>query len=206
MSDPRSDVTLLLKRCTAGDHEALSELIPLVYEELHRLASYYLHRERPDHTLQTTALVHEAYLRLVDQKKANWNNRNHFLAIAAQMMRRILVDYARKHGALKRGSSARKISLELAAAFSKEQTHEMLVVDQLLTRLASVDAQAGRVVELRFYGGLSVEDTAKVMGISPATVKRDWGVAKAWLVREMKKWGSSETGSAGEHKELERDR
>jgi len=135
-------------------------------------------RERTDHTLQTTALVHEAYLRLVDQKEVTWNNRAHFFAVAAQMMRRILVDYARKHKALKRGSSVPKISLEQAAVFSKEQTHEMLVVDELLTRLASFDPQGGRIVELRFYGGLSVEETAEVMSISSAKVKREWTVAK----------------------------
>jgi RNA polymerase sigma-70 factor, ECF subfamily len=185
MSDPSIDVTLLLKRHTDGDPNALSELIPLLYKELHYLASSYLQRERPGHTLQTTALVHEAYLRLVDQKEVTWNNRAHFFAVAAQMMRRILVDYARKHKALKRGSSAPKISLEEAAVFSKDQTHEMLVVDELLTRLASFDSQGGRIVELRFYGGLSIEETAEVLGISSAKVKREWSVAKAWLVREL---------------------
>jgi RNA polymerase sigma-70 factor (ECF subfamily) len=185
MTYPSIDVTLLLKRHTDGDSNALSELIPVLYKELQHLASSYLQRERPDHTLQTTALVHEAYLRLVDQKEVTWNNRAHFFAVAAQMMRRILVDYARKHKALKRGSSSPKISLEQAAAFSKEQTHEMLVVDELLTRLASFDPQGGRIVELRFYGGLSVEETAEVMGISSAKVKREWSVARAWLVREV---------------------
>jgi RNA polymerase sigma-70 factor (ECF subfamily) len=187
MNDPSIDVTLLLKRHTNGDSDALSELIPVLYKELHHLASSYLQRERPDHTLQTTALVHEAYLRLVDQKEVNWNNRAHFFAVAAQMMRRILVDYARKHKALKRGSSAPKISLEQAAVFSKEQTHEMLIVDELVTRLAAFDPRGGRIVELRFYGGLSVEETAEVMGISSAKVKREWTVAKAWLAREFRR-------------------
>ena len=187
------DVTLLLKRHTDGDPEALPQLIPFVYDELRRLASFYLQRERPGHTLQTTALVHEAYLRLVDQKDANWNNRNHFFAVAAQMMRRILVDYARRHRALKRGSAFTKISLERAAVFSKEQTHEMLVMDELLTRLTSFDPQEGRIVEFRFYGGLTVEETAEVMGISAATVKREWSFAKAWLAREMRKLGKSES-------------
>lgn len=194
MNDPSIDITLLLKRHTDGDPNALSELIPLLYKELHHLASSYLQRERPDHTLQTTALVHEAYLRLVDQKEVTWNNRAHFFAVAAQMMRRILVDYARKHKALKRGSSVPKISLEQAAVFSKEQTHEMLVVDELLTRLASFDPQGGRIVELRFYGGLSVEETAEVMSISSAKVKREWSVAKAWLVRELSRSSVAEAG------------
>ncbi len=196
MSDASIDVTLLLKRHTDGDSNALSELIPLLYKELQHLASSYLQRERPDHTLQTTALVHEAYLRLVDQKEVTWNNRAHFFAVAAQMMRRILVDYARKHKAVKRGSSVPKISLEQAAVFSKEQTHEMLVVDELLTRLASFDPQGGRIVELRFYGGLSVEETAEVMGISSAKVKREWSVAKAWLVRELGRSSVAEEGEA----------
>jgi len=184
---PPTDVTLLLKRHTDGDPNALSELIPLLYKELQRLASSYLRRERTDHTLQTTALVHEAYLRLVDQKEVTWNNHAHFLAVAAQMMRRILVDYARKHKSLKRGSSAPKISLEQAAVVSKEQTHEMIVVDELLTKLASFDPQGGRIVELRFYGGLSVEETAEAMSISCAKVKREWTVAKAWLMREIRR-------------------
>jgi RNA polymerase sigma factor (TIGR02999 family) len=192
MSDPSINVTLLLKRHTDGDPNALSELIPLLYKELQHLASSYLRRERTDHTLQTTALVHEAYLRLVDQKEVTWNNRAHFFAVAAQMMRRILVDYARKHKALKRGSSAPTISLEQAAVFSKEQTHEMLIVDELLTRLASFDPQGGRIVELRFYGGLSVEETAEVMSISSSKVKREWSVAKAWLIREMAKHSTQE--------------
>jgi RNA polymerase sigma-70 factor (ECF subfamily) len=194
MSGSSIDVTLMLRRHIEGDSNALSELIPVLYEELQHLASSYLRRERPDHTLQTTALVHETYLRLVDQKEVTWNNRAHFFAVAAQMMRRILVDYARKHHADKRGSSVPKISLEKAAVFSKEQTHEMLVVDELLTRLAAFDPQGERIVELRFYGGLSVEETAEVIGISSAKVKREWAVAKAWLVREISKSAGVEGG------------
>lgn len=194
MSDLRTDLTELLKRHTDGDSSTLSELIPLLYKELQHLASSYLKQERPNHTLQTTALVHEAYLRLVDQKEVTWNNRAHFFAVAAQMMRRILVDYARKHRALKRGSSAQKISLEQAAVFSKEQTHEMLVVDRLLTRLAALDPQGERIVELRFYGGLSVVETAEVLGVSSAKVKREWSVAKAWLVRELSRSTVAEVG------------
>lgn len=187
MSEARCDVTSLLKRHSAGDSSALPELIPLVYEELQKLASYYLQAERPGHTLQATALVHEAYMRLVEQR-ADWKNRNHFFGIAAQTMRRILVDYARKHSALKRGGTTLQISLEQAAVFAKEQSHLHLIIDELLTRLATIDPQEARIVELRYFAGLSVAQTAEVVGISPATVKREWSVAKAWLMREMKKY------------------
>jgi RNA polymerase sigma factor (TIGR02999 family) len=180
-----TDVTLLLKRHTDGDPEALSQLIPFIYDELHRLASLYLRRERPEHTLQTTALVHEAYLRLVDQTQVSWSNRNHFFAVAAQTMRRVLVDYARRHGAFKRGSALARISLEKAALFAKNQSREMLVVDDLLNRLVSFDPQASRIVELRFFAGLSLEETAEVMGLSVAKIRREWGAAKAWLMREI---------------------
>jgi RNA polymerase sigma factor (TIGR02999 family) len=152
---------------------------------LQKLASYYLQSERHGHTLQTTALVHEAYLRLVEQK-ADWQNRNHFFGIAAQTMRRILVDYARKQSAIKRGGTTLQISLEQAAVFAKEQSPLHLIVDELLTRLARLDPQEARIVELRYFAGLSVAQTAEVVGVSPATVKREWSVAKAWLMREMK--------------------
>jgi RNA polymerase sigma factor (TIGR02999 family) len=185
MEPPSTDVTELLKRYSDGDHSALDHLIPQVYDELRRLASSYLHSERIDHTLQTTALVHEAYLRLVDQKKARWNNRNHFFAIAAQMMRRILVDHARKHAAVKRGKSFTRISLEEAAVLFLEQPRQIIAVDELLSRLASFDPQANRIVELRFFTGLSLEETAEVMGLSTAKVRRDWSAAKAWLIREI---------------------
>ena len=188
MTQPSSsDVTLLLKRLSEGDQDALTQLIPLIYDELHRLAAFHLQRERVDHTVQTTALVHETYLRLVGQKEAHWKNRGHFFAVAAQVMRRVLVDYARRHQALKRGGSLPRISLDEAVAVSNEQMHQMLVIDELLTRLAAVDPQECRIVELRFFGGLTVEETAEVMGISPATVKREWSVAKAWLLRETTK-------------------
>src|SRR5215472_6958455 len=186
MANPHySDVTLLLKRLSDGDQNALTELIPIVYDELHRLAAFHLQRERADHTLQTTGLVHEAYLRLVDQKEAQWKNRGHFFAVAAQAMRRVLVDYARRHQAVKRGSSIPKISLNEAIAVSSEDTHHLLLLDELLSRLASVDPDESRIVELRFFGGLTVEETAEVMGISLATVKREWSVARAWLLREI---------------------
>jgi len=190
MEPPSSDVTLLLKRCSNGDQNALAELIPQVYEELHRLASFYLQSERADHTLQTTALVHEAYLRLVDQRQVEWSNRSHFFGVAAQMMRRILVDHARKHVSLKRGGSFARISLEQAAVFSRESPRELIAVDELLTRLASLDPQGSRIVELRFFAGLSLEETAEVMGLSTAKVRREWSAAKAWFTREIGKLGN----------------
>jgi RNA polymerase sigma-70 factor (ECF subfamily) len=187
---PASDVTLLLKRYSNGDQEALAELIPQIYDELRRLASFYLQSERVNHTLQTTALVHEAYLRLVDQKQVEWSNRNHFFGVAAQMMRRILVDHARKHVSLKRGGSFSRISLEEAAVFSRERPRELIAVDELLTRLASIDPEGSRIVELRFFAGLSLEETAEVTGLSTAKIRREWSAAKAWLTREIGKLGN----------------
>jgi RNA polymerase sigma factor (TIGR02999 family) len=187
MQPSSSDVTLLLKRLSNGDQDALADLIPLVYDELHRLAAFHLQRERAEHTLQTTALVHEAYVRLVDQKEAQWKNRGHFFAVAAQAMRRVLVDYARRHQAVKRGSSLPKVSLDEAIVISNEDVHKVLLLDELVSRLASLDPAEGRIVELRFFGGFTVEETAEVMGISPATVKREWSVARAWLLREINK-------------------
>ncbi|HWC19877.1 MAG TPA: ECF-type sigma factor, partial [Terriglobales bacterium] len=177
MGSSPSDVTLLLQRYSDGDESALAELMPLIYNELRRLAASYLRRERPDHTLQTTALVHEAYLRLVDQKDAQWKGRDHFLAVAAQAMRRILVDHARRHKAVKRGGPLPRLSLEDAVAVSEEQSENLLLLDRLLTRLEAIDPQEARIIELRFFAGLSVEETASAMGISPTTVKREWSVA-----------------------------
>jgi RNA polymerase sigma factor (TIGR02999 family) len=161
--------------------------MPLVYDELRRLASSYLRQERSDHTLQPTALVHEAYLRLVDQKNVHWKDKGHFFAITAQLMRRILVDHARSHLAEKRGSGAAKVPLEDAVVMSNERPGELLTLDESLTRLGRVDPQQARIVELRIFAGLSVEDTADLLGISPATVKRDWSMAKAWLSLEIGK-------------------
>jgi len=192
MERSSADVTLLLKRYSDGDQNALAELIPQIYDELRRLAACYLQGERVDHTLQTTALVHEAYFRLVDQKQVEWTNRNHFFGVAAQMMRRILVDYARKHHAFKRGRSFTRISLDEAAVFSREKPRELIAVDELLDRLASLDPEGSRVVELRFFAGLSLEETAKVMGLSTAKVRREWSVAKAWFKREMGKLNGTE--------------
>ncbi len=197
MQPPTTGVTLLLKRYSNGDQEALVDLIPQIYDELRRLASSYLRAERLDHTLQTTALVHEAYLRLVDQKQVEWNNRNHFFGVAAQMMRRILVDHARKHVSLKRGGSFARISLEQAAVFSRERPRELIAVDELLTRLASLDPQGSRIVELRFFAGFSLEETAEVMGLSIARVRRDWSVTKAWFTRELGKVSNKELGEPG---------
>jgi RNA polymerase sigma-70 factor (ECF subfamily) len=181
-----TEVSQLLVEWGRGDQEALSRLMPLVYDELRRLASRNLRRERPDHTLQTTELVHEAYLELVDQQRANWQNRAQFFAIAAQLMRRILVDYARSHRAAKRGGNHIKLSLDEAAAMSDEKSADLLALDEALDRLATIDPQQSRVVELRVYGGLSVEETAAALGISPRTVKREWSMARAWLYQQLK--------------------
>jgi RNA polymerase sigma factor (TIGR02999 family) len=179
------NITDLLVSCGRGDKESLDKLMPAVYDELRRQAARYLRREQPGHTLQTTALIHEAYVRLVDQRNVQWQNRAHFFGIAAQMMRRILVDHARRRKRAKRGGSDIKISLDDAAVAVQGQDLDVVAVDEALTRLAKIDEQQSRVVELRFFSGLTVEETAEVMGISPATVKRDWSMAKAWLHREL---------------------
>lgn len=186
-SEPSKQVTQLLANWSSGDLEAREALMPLVYGELRRLAASYLRRERSDHTLQPTALVHEAYLRLVEQKNVRWQHKSHFFAITAQLMRRILVDHARGHLADKRGSGAPRVSLTEAITMSNERPAALLALDESLSRLAALDAQQGRVVELRVFGGLTVEETAAVLGISQATVKRDWSMAKAWLLGEIEK-------------------
>jgi RNA polymerase sigma factor (TIGR02999 family) len=163
--------------------------MPLVYRELRRLAHGHLRNERPDHTLQTTALVHEAYLRLVDQQEPNWKNRAQFFAVAAQMMRRILVDYARARHYAKRGGGAQQVELDEAMVVSRDRAAEVVALDEALTRLAELDSRKSRLVELRFFGGLSIEETAEIMGVSPGTVMRDWTLAKAWLQREMTQRG-----------------
>ena len=168
-----------------GDKESLDKLMPVVYEELRRQAARYLRREQPGHTLQTTALIHEAYVRLVDQRNVQWQNRAHFFGIAAQLMRRILVDHARTKKRVKRGGSGIKVSLADATIPVNERDLDVVALDEALDRLAAIDEQQSRVVELRFFSGLTVEETAKVMHISPATVKRDWSMAKAWLHREL---------------------
>jgi RNA polymerase sigma-70 factor (ECF subfamily) len=183
-SSPKQ-ITHLLVAWGNGDQGALEELMPLVYRELRRLAHRCLGQERPSHTLQTTALVHEAYLRLVDQQEASWKNRAQFLAIAAQMMRRILVDYARARQYVKRGGGAQHVKLDEAMAVSCDRAAEVVALDEVLMRLAELDPRKGRVVELRFFGGLSIEETAEILGVSSGTVMRDWTLAKAWLQREI---------------------
>jgi len=179
-------VTELLVRWKAGDQEALEALVPLVYKELRDIARYHLRRERPDHTLQSAALVHEAYLRLVDQRPFDSENRAHFLAVASRLMRQILVDYARTHGAAKRGAD-RIVELDASLILPQVRNTDVVALDDALNGLTRLDEQQGRIVELRFFGGLATEEIAEVLGISPSTVKRDWNVAKAWLTRQMKK-------------------
>jgi RNA polymerase sigma factor (TIGR02999 family) len=185
--DAPTDVATLLGGLDVGNDKAVAELVVLLYSELRRLASGYLRRERSDHTLQTTALVHEAYLRLADQREVHWKNREQFLGVAAQLMRRILVDYSRGHGAKKRGKGFERVFLEEAEGISKNKAADVIALDEALTRLAGFDPQQARLVELRFFGGLSIEESAGVLGVSRTTLKRDWNLAKAWLARELRK-------------------
>jgi len=187
------EVTQLLIRWSNGHGEALTELTPLVYDELRRLANHYLRRERPDHTLQPTALVHEAYLRLVDQTNVRWQNRAHFFGIAANLMRQILVNHALSQRAAKRGGTAVKLTLEEAVGVAKQQDLDLVALDEALSQLAELDAQQSRIVELRFFSGLTIEETAEVLRISPTTVKREWTTAKAWLhcsLTKGREWSS----------------
>lgn len=189
-SDPH-ELTQLLADWSEGDQAALEKLTPLVYRELHRLARYYMAAERPDHTLQATALVNEAYMRLADWKPMPWQNRAHFFAVSAQLIRRILVDHARAHLGGKRGGGQRHVSLEDTAVISPEKSLDFLALDDALQRLGEMDARKAQVVELRFFGGLSVEECAAVMKVSPVTVMRDWNLAKVWLLRELSADSSS---------------
>lgn len=182
--DP-GDVTALLAELAHGNQAAAERLVPLVYAELKRMARGYMRRERPDHTLQTTALVHEAYLRLVHQRRTDWQSRSHFFGIAAQMMRRVLLDHARAHLRGKRGGARQNLRLDEALSFSAEQSEELVRLDEALERLSTFDPRQSKIVELRFFEGLSVEETSEILGISPKTVKRDWAVAKAWLHGEL---------------------
>ncbi|CAN5816780.1 sigma-70 family RNA polymerase sigma factor [soil metagenome] len=181
------EITRLLVAWGDGDETALEGLTPLVYEELHRLAHHYMGRERPGHTLQTSALVNEAYVRLIDWKSVHWQSRAHFFAVSAQLMRRILVDFARTRGYAKRGGGALAVTFDEAALVSGEKGADIVALDEALLSLAELDARQSRVVELRFFGGLSVEETAEVLKISPGTVRRDWSLARAWLHRELSK-------------------
>jgi RNA polymerase sigma factor (TIGR02999 family) len=186
----RHEITRLLADWSEGDHDALERLTPLIYDELRRIAKRYMRQERPGHTLQSTALVHEAYLKLVGQHSVRWQNRAHFLGIAAQLIRRILVDYARGRHAEKRGGEAPKLSLDEALAIPEGRDLDLVLLDEALKSLAEFDERQSRIVELRFFAGLSVEETAELLQISPATVKRDWTAAKAWLFREMTRHSS----------------
>jgi RNA polymerase sigma factor (TIGR02999 family) len=187
------DVTQILREVSGGDRSAPARLMPLVYDELRHLADHYLRRERADHTLQPTALVHEAYLKLIDQTRVDWQNRAHFFGVAAQLMRRILVDHARRHQASKRGGFRQKLTLDEAVDYSRSRDVDLVKLDDALTALAKFDARQSRIVELRFFGGLTIEETAEAIGISPATVKVDWSMAKAWLRREI---GGGDTDDA----------
>ena len=187
-------VTELLVRWKAGDQGALEALVPLVYKELRNVARYHLQRERPGHTLQSAALVHEAYIRLLDQRPFETENRAHFLAVASRLMRQILVDYARSHGAAKRGAD-RKVELDASLILPQVQSADVIALDDALSDLARLDEQQSRIVELRFFGGLSIEEIAEALGISASTVKREWNVAKAWLTRQMKKGNRGKPGA-----------
>jgi RNA polymerase sigma-70 factor (ECF subfamily) len=184
-SSKRQDVTQLLGEWSGGDEGALERLVPLVQPELHRLAHHYMSRERAGHTLQTTAILNEAYLRLVDDTKPVWQGRSHFIAVAAQLMRRIMVDHARERQSLKRGGGALKVTLDEAALVTETRSQELLDLDEALERLAVQDARKGQIVELRYFGGLTVEETAEFLKLSHRTVEREWTMAKAWLYREL---------------------
>ncbi|MGA8143627.1 MAG: sigma-70 family RNA polymerase sigma factor [Candidatus Acidiferrales bacterium] len=201
---PSQPVTELLVKWRGGDQKALHELLPLVYNELRDIAHRHLKRERAGHTLQSTALVHEAYLRLMSQNPPETQNRAHFVAVAARLMRQVLIDYARTRGARKRGANLR-VDMDLdndPVAVSQKQGVDLVALDDALNCLAGRDEQQARIVELRYFGGLTIEETAEVLEISPATVKRDWNMSKAWLAREMRRGsreGSGKTGAVGKH-------
>jgi RNA polymerase sigma-70 factor (ECF subfamily) len=199
MDAQSTHVTLLLKQVADGNEEAAAKLIPLVYDELHRVAQQRLRAERSDHTLQPTALVHEAYLKLVAQRNANWRNRAHFFAMASRVMRRILVDYARGRVRVKRGGKQTKLPLDKVFIISRGRCDELLALDESLERLSKLDDRQSRIVELRFFGGLSVDEVAKVLGISSKTVKRDWSMAKAWLYGELRDRHGHDTRDMGKN-------
>ena len=179
------EITRLLAAWSDGDQSALDKLVPLVQSELHRLAHHYMGRERPGHTLQTSALVNEAYIRLIDWRNVRWQNRAHFFAVSAQLMRRILVDFARERNYLKRGGGALQVSLSEAAAFALDKEGDLVALDEALVELSDMDRRKGQVVELRFFGGLSVKEVAEVLKVSEETVMRDWRLAKVWLLRQL---------------------
>jgi RNA polymerase sigma factor (TIGR02999 family) len=192
VNDQAEQITERLIAWNSGDTAALDDVISAVYKELRRMADRYLRLERPNHTLQPTALVHEAYLRLVDQTQVNWQNRAHFFGVAAQMMRRILVDHARTKQRDKRGGAAKRMSLEEVENLSAGQSVDLVALDEALESLTEIDPRKSRVVELRFFGGLSIEETGEVLNVSPQTVMRDWKLAKAWLYQEIKSESTDE--------------
>jgi RNA polymerase sigma factor (TIGR02999 family) len=186
MESTSEEVTELLSQLALGNHSVESRLIPLVYAEMRRIAQRYMRQERKNHTLQATALVHEAYIKLIDQHSVNWENRAQFFGIAANVMRRILVDHARTRDSQKRGGGAGEISLDEALVYSPERSSALLELDAALDRLAAQDPRQAKIIEMRFFTGLSVEEVAEVLGVSPKTIKRDWSMAKAWLHRELR--------------------
>jgi RNA polymerase sigma factor (TIGR02999 family) len=192
MTPPSHDVTQLLIAWSNGDEEACANLLPLIYDEVRQLAARYIRREWPDHTLQATALVHEAYLRLVDQSRVQWQNRAHFFGIAAQVMRRVLVDYARRQHAAKRGGPGPILSLDELGDVAAARPADMLRLHDALTSLAQLDARQSHIVELRVFSGLTIEEVAEVLHLSPATVKREWSLAKAWLYRALRQGESDD--------------
>jgi RNA polymerase sigma factor (TIGR02999 family) len=192
VSPEPKDVTTLLVEWSGGNSQAFNELIPLVYDQLRQLAGRQLRRERPNHTLHSTALVHEAYLKLIDQRRVQWKDREHFFAVASQVIRRILVTYARSRHASKRGSGATMLAFDESIALPDRKDVDLVALDDALESLSRLDAQQGRIIELRFFGGLSIDGTARVMGISTSTVTRDWNVARAWLFRELARSGGYE--------------
>jgi RNA polymerase sigma factor (TIGR02999 family) len=180
------EITRLLQNWSEGDQEALEKLMPVLYKELHRMAHRYMRQERPGHTLQTTALIHEAFLRLMGWNNVRWQNRSHFFGVSAQLMRKILVDFARSRNYAKRGGGARVISLETTAGVPSEPARDILALDEALRRLATMDPRKGQIVELRFFGGLGLEETAEVLKVSSRTIRREWELAKVWLASEMR--------------------
>jgi RNA polymerase sigma factor (TIGR02999 family) len=186
VGSPAAEVTLLLNKLAEGDQEAAAKLVPLVYEELHRLAVARLRHERPDHTLQATALVHEAYMKLAAQRDAKWQNRVQFFGVASQVMRRILVDYARGQQRIRRGGKQQKVSLDDVLLVSPDRTDELLAVNESLSKLEKLDPRQGRIVELRYFGGLTIEEIAEIVGVATKTVMRELNVAKAWLYGDLK--------------------
>ena len=189
MTASSQEITQLLIDWSRGDQTALDKLMPLVYNELRRLAHHYMGRERPNHTLQTTALVNEAYVRLIDQNRVEWQNRAHFFAVAAKVMRHLLVDHARSHQYAKRGGGTLQVALEEAAVMSQEQPTDLVALDEALIKLADLDLRKSRIVEMRYFGGLNAEEIAEVLGLSIITIKREWQKAKAWLYREINREG-----------------